>query len=268
MRDRRLLRALQHRAVPGHQVGAAVSDNESSPAVAPLRQFAQRRARRGLRQTEAVAETHDRATPPQGAPEVPPHRRSHTRARDLERYASLFAERTRVMRSSAMRDLMEITARPEVISLAGGLPDTSTFPPESFAAQMTRIAQESSAQALQYGPTEGFVETKECIREVMRGGGHGSRPRRRDRDHRRPAGDRPRRQDPGRPRRHRDRRGAHLSGRGTRLLLVPGGDPAGGDRRGGDARRRARAAARAARAAPVGGRSSSIRCRAFRTRPG
>ena len=38
------------------------------------------------------------------------------------------------MRSSAMRDLMAITARPEVISLAGGLPDTSTFPPQSFAA--------------------------------------------------------------------------------------------------------------------------------------
>ena len=71
------------------------------------------------------------------------------------------------MRSSAMRDLMEITARPEVISLAGGLPDTSTFPPESFAAQMTRIAQESSAEALQYGPTEGFEETKDCIIEVM-----------------------------------------------------------------------------------------------------
>ena len=38
------------------------------------------------------------------------------------------------MRSSAMRDLMAITERPEVISLAGGLPDTSTFPAESFAA--------------------------------------------------------------------------------------------------------------------------------------
>jgi 2-aminoadipate transaminase len=75
------------------------------------------------------------------------------------------------MRSSAMRDLMEITARPEVISLAGGLPDTATFPPDSFAAQMTRIAQESSAEALQYGPTEGFRRTKECIREVMRSEG-------------------------------------------------------------------------------------------------
>jgi 2-aminoadipate transaminase len=72
-----------------------------------------------------------------------------------------------MMRSSAMRDLMEITARPEVISLAGGLPDTSTFPPESFAAQMTRIARESAAEALQYGPTEGFEATKECIAEVM-----------------------------------------------------------------------------------------------------
>ena len=71
------------------------------------------------------------------------------------------------MRSSAMRDLMAITARPEVISLAGGLPDTSTFPPATFAAQMTRIAQESAAEALQYGPTEGFDETKSAVRMVM-----------------------------------------------------------------------------------------------------
>ena len=62
---------------------------------------------------------------------------------------------------------MAITARPEVISLAGGLPDTSTFPPQSFAAQMTRIAQDSAAAALQYGPTEGFEETKDCIVQVM-----------------------------------------------------------------------------------------------------
>jgi 2-aminoadipate transaminase len=98
----------------------------------------------------------------------PPHRRrAHARSSDLARYAGLFAERTRVMRSSAMRDLMAITAQPGVISLAGGLPDTSTFPPQAFAAQMTRIAQESAAEALQYGPTEGFRETVDCIVEVM-----------------------------------------------------------------------------------------------------
>jgi 2-aminoadipate transaminase len=88
-------------------------------------------------------------------------------SRDLERYAGLFASRTKVMKSSAMRDLMSVTARPEVISLAGGLPDTSTFPPHTFAAVAQRIASESCAKALQYGPTEGLDETKHCIAEVM-----------------------------------------------------------------------------------------------------
>src|SRR2546423_4091391 len=88
-------------------------------------------------------------------------------SRDIERYAGLFASRTKVMTSSAMRDLMAITARPEVISLAGGLPDTSTFPPDTFAAVAQRIAAESCAKALQYGPTEGLPETKDCIAEVM-----------------------------------------------------------------------------------------------------
>ena len=94
---------------------------------------------------------------------VPPRSTS----RDLERYAGLFAARTRVMNSSAMRDMMAITARPEVISLAGGLPDTSSFPPATFAAVTSRIAHESSAKALQYGPTEGLEETITCIVDVM-----------------------------------------------------------------------------------------------------
>jgi 2-aminoadipate transaminase len=88
-------------------------------------------------------------------------------SRDLERYTRLFASRTKVMKSSAMRDLMAVTARPEVISLAGGLPDTSTFPPDTFAAVTQRIAAESCAKALQYGPTEGLEETKACIAQVM-----------------------------------------------------------------------------------------------------
>jgi 2-aminoadipate transaminase len=88
-------------------------------------------------------------------------------SRDIERYAGLFASRTKFMTSSAMRDLMAITARPEVISLAGGLPDTSTFPPDTFAAVAQRIAAESCAKALQYGPTDGLPETKACIVAVM-----------------------------------------------------------------------------------------------------
>src|SRR3954471_11119792 len=88
-------------------------------------------------------------------------------ARDLERYAGLFAARTRVMKSSAMRDLMAITEQPEIISLAGGLPDTSTFPAESFAAIMARVAVDNCAAALQYGPTEGLGIVKEAIGHVM-----------------------------------------------------------------------------------------------------
>jgi 2-aminoadipate transaminase len=93
--------------------------------------------------------------------------RHQTTSHEIERYAGLFAKRTQHMRSSAMRDLMAITARPDVISLAGGLPDTSSFPPETFAAITDRIARESCAAALQYGPTEGFEETKARIGEVM-----------------------------------------------------------------------------------------------------
>jgi 2-aminoadipate transaminase len=88
-------------------------------------------------------------------------------ARDIERYASLFAERTKVMKSSAMRDLMALTERDDVISLAGGLPDTSTFPSESYAALMKTVAAESCARALQYGPTEGLSVAKRCITQVM-----------------------------------------------------------------------------------------------------
>ena len=62
---------------------------------------------------------------------------------------------------------MAITERPEVISLAGGLPDTSTFPPGQLAELLAGVAQDASARALQYGPTDGFGATKRCIAEVM-----------------------------------------------------------------------------------------------------
>jgi 2-aminoadipate transaminase len=75
------------------------------------------------------------------------------------------------MKSSAMRDLMALTERPEVISLAGGWPDTSTFPPDSYAALMSTVANQSCSRALQYGPTEGLTLVKRCIAEVMRAEG-------------------------------------------------------------------------------------------------
>src|SRR5690349_3962782 len=93
--------------------------------------------------------------------------RPMSQRRDLERYAGLFASRTSVMKSSAMRDLMAITERPDVISLAGGLPDTSTFPPESLAALLSKLAATDAARALQYAPTEGMSAVGEAIATVM-----------------------------------------------------------------------------------------------------
>jgi 2-aminoadipate transaminase len=94
-------------------------------------------------------------------------RRTRPAAHELARYEALFAARTRGMKSSAMRDMMALTERPDVISLAGGLPDTTTFAPELYAKLMARVAAESTARALQYGPTEGMAATVDCIVEVM-----------------------------------------------------------------------------------------------------
>src|SRR4051794_9618935 len=88
-------------------------------------------------------------------------------ARDLERYAGLFSSRATSTRSSAMRDLMALTAQPHVISLAGGLPDVSAFPAELLAKIMAEVAAEAHVRALQYGPTEGIDDVREAIVEVM-----------------------------------------------------------------------------------------------------
>src|ERR1700741_2535733 len=82
-----------------------------------------------------------------------------------ERYAQLFARCAQGTQPSPIRDLLEVTTRPEVISLAGAFPDTATFSREAFSALMAELGP--LAQTLQYGPTDGLLKTKECIVEVM-----------------------------------------------------------------------------------------------------
>ncbi len=94
-------------------------------------------------------------------------RKARPTAHELARYEALFASRTRGMKSSAMREMMALTEQPDVISLAGGLPDTSTFAPELYAKLMSRVAATATARALQYGPTDGMAATVDCIVEVM-----------------------------------------------------------------------------------------------------
>ncbi len=117
-----------------------------------------------------------KGTPPPGGPSLQEdkqaggqddRRRTRPAAHELARYEALFAARTSGMKSSAMREMMALTERPDVISLAGGLPDTSTFPPELYAKLMAKVAADSTARALQYGPTEGMAATVDCIVQVM-----------------------------------------------------------------------------------------------------
>jgi 2-aminoadipate transaminase len=85
----------------------------------------------------------------------------------VDPYQHLYAHRTGSFRSSAMRDLMAITSRPEVISLAGGLPDTKAFPPELLQELVDDITTRDGPRALQYGPTEGLDELRHAIADLM-----------------------------------------------------------------------------------------------------
>jgi 2-aminoadipate transaminase len=86
---------------------------------------------------------------------------------DASRYERRFASRASSIVSSAMRDLMALSERPEIISLAGGFPNTESFQREVFEEVQDVIARDHLAAALQYGPTEGLAELRERIVEIM-----------------------------------------------------------------------------------------------------
>jgi len=66
-----------------------------------------------------------------------------------------------------MRDLMAITEQADVISLAGGLPDTEAFPRAIFDDIVSDIGSEYLASSLQYGPTDGMKDLREQIAILM-----------------------------------------------------------------------------------------------------
>lgn len=64
--------------------------------------------------------------------------------------------------SSTVRDLLRLVDRPDVISLAGGLPDPASFPVEVIAAAAERVLSAGPA-ALQYAPTEGDPDLRAWV---------------------------------------------------------------------------------------------------------
>jgi 2-aminoadipate transaminase len=78
-----------------------------------------------------------------------------------------FARHARSTQSSAIRELLKITQRPEVISFAGGLPAPELFPVEEIKTACKRVLAENPESALQYSPTEGYPPLREMIARQM-----------------------------------------------------------------------------------------------------
>lgn len=74
-----------------------------------------------------------------------------------------YAQRTQRMGSSAIRELLKYTEKPDIISFAGGLPSPDVFPVEEFNAACDRVLQKQGAMALQYSTTEGYLPLREMI---------------------------------------------------------------------------------------------------------
>ena len=73
------------------------------------------------------------------------------------------SQRAQKLTSSAIREILKVTERPEVISFAGGLPSPDTFPVERLRAHTDEVLRTTPTPALQYGPTEGYAALREWI---------------------------------------------------------------------------------------------------------
>lgn len=71
------------------------------------------------------------------------------------------------LQSSAIRDLLAVTAQPEVISFAGGLPAPEYFPIDALRASFDAVLREDGKVALQYGPTEGYLPLRAHLAERL-----------------------------------------------------------------------------------------------------
>jgi len=82
-------------------------------------------------------------------------------------YEPLFSNSAKGMKRSEIRELLKLTARPGIISFAGGLPAPDLFPVEEIK-EMSRIVLEREGRtALQYGPTEGDTRLREELAKMM-----------------------------------------------------------------------------------------------------
>jgi 2-aminoadipate transaminase len=79
----------------------------------------------------------------------------------------LFATRTERMQASDIREILKVTAMPDVISLAGGLPAPEVFPIEEFRRAFDKVLAQQGAVALQYSASEGYTPLREFLAERL-----------------------------------------------------------------------------------------------------
>jgi 2-aminoadipate transaminase len=82
-------------------------------------------------------------------------------------WAHRFAQRTKSVKSSTIRELLKLTQRPEVISFAGGLPAPDVFPVERFETACHRVLEAKGPMALQYSASEGYTPLREYLAQKM-----------------------------------------------------------------------------------------------------
>mgnify|MGYP000870043253 CR=1 FL=1 len=99
-----------------------------------------------------------------GAVSLPEPSRRDTR---LDTYIDAYAERTHGLTVSAVRALFAVANRPEVVSLAGGMPNIADLPREALGRAVDRLIAERGTQAMQYGSGQGEPFMREKIVEVM-----------------------------------------------------------------------------------------------------
>ncbi|RJG01681.1 PLP-dependent aminotransferase family protein [Noviherbaspirillum sedimenti] len=74
-----------------------------------------------------------------------------------------FSRRAQKLESSAIREILKVTMRPEIISFAGGLPSPETFPVDHLRAAYDKVLTTQGKVALQYGPSDGYAPLREWV---------------------------------------------------------------------------------------------------------
>lgn len=96
---------------------------------------------------------------------------SNTTARfqtgDPQHLEKRFATRAAGMQASEIRSLFAVASRPEIVSLAGGMPNLTALPMEMMASVVSKLILTNGAEALQYGSGQGHPKLREQICEVM-----------------------------------------------------------------------------------------------------